>query len=106
MKSVYIDKIVLAEEQAEEIVSLAQIKSQEIVSKKSEQLSKNREEFLNLEKKRYVTELNKLEQKYAEKLQKAVAEKQVELEKFGLENSDKIGYVVTRVVQGVQDGYC
>jgi vacuolar-type H+-ATPase subunit H len=106
MKSAYIDKIVLAEEQAEEIVSLAQSKSQEIVSKRAEQLSKDREEFLDLEKKRYVAELNKLEQKYAQKLQKTVADKRFELEQLELESSDKIGYVVSRVVQGVQDGYC
>lgn len=106
MKSSYIDKIVLAEEQSEQIVSLAQLKSQEIVCKKSEQLSKDREEFLDLEKKRYVLELNEIEQKYAEKLKKIVAEKQEEFEKLENEKSDQIAIVANRVVQGVQDGYC
>ena len=106
MKTAYIDKILLAEEQAEQIVSLAQAKSQEIVSKKSEQLSKDREEFLHLDKKRYVTELNNLEKKYAEKLQNIVVKKQAEFDNIKDEKSDIINSLSKRVSQGVQDGYC
>lgn len=106
MKTAYIDKILSAEEQAEQIVSLAQSKSHEIVSKKSEQLSKEREEFLELDKKRYVTELDKLEKKYAEKLQNIVAKKQAEVDNLEVEKSDAIASTSKRVVQGVQDGYC
>ncbi len=106
MKTAYIDKILLAEEQAEQIVSLAQTKSQEIVSKKSEQLSKDREEFLELDKKRYVIELNKLEKKYAEKLQDIVAKKQAEFDNLENEKMNAIAATTKRVVQGVQDGYC
>ncbi len=106
MKTAYIDKILLAEEQAEQIVSLAQTKSQEIVSKKSEQLSKDREEFLELDKKRYVTELNKLEKKYAEKLQDIVAKIQAEFDNLENEKTNAIAATTKRVVQGVQDGYC
>lgn len=106
MKTAYIDKILSAEEQVEQIVSLAQSKSQEIVSKKSEQLSKEREEFLELDKKRYVTELDKLEKKYAEKLQNIVAKKQAEVDNLEVEKSDAMASTTKRVVQGVQDGYC
>lgn len=106
MKTAYIDKILSAEEQAEQIVSLAQAKSQEIVSKKSEQLSKDREEFLHLDKKRYVTELDKLEKKYAEKLQNIVVKKQAEVDNLEVEKSDAMASTTKRVVQGVQDGYC
>lgn len=106
MKTAYIDKILLAEEQAEQIVSLAESKSQEIVSKKSEQLSKDREEFLELDKKRYVTELNKLEKKYSDKLQDIIAKKQEEYDHLENDKSDVIAIVVKRVVQGVQDGNC
>lgn len=106
MKTAYIDKILSAEEQAEQIVSLAQAKSQEIVSKKSEQLSKDREEFLHLDKKRYVTELDKLEKKYADKLQNIVAKKQAEFDNIKDEKSDIINSLSKRVSQGVQDGYC
>lgn len=106
MKTAYIDKILSAEEQAEQIVSLAQSKSQEIVSKKSEQLSKEREEFLELDKRRYVTELDKLEKKYAEKLQNIVAKKQAEVDNLEVEKSDAMASTTKRVVQGVQDGYC
>ena len=106
MKTAYIDKILLAEEQAEQIVSLAQAKSQEIVSKKSEQLSKDREEFLHLDKKRYVTELNNLEKKYADKLQNTVAKKQAEFDNIKDEKSDIINSLSKRVSQGVQNGHC
>jgi len=95
MKTAYIDKILLAEEQAEQIVS-----------KKSEQLSKDREEFLELDKKRYVTELNKLEKKYAEKLQDIVAKIQAEFDNLENEKTNAIAATTKRVVQGVQDGYC
>ena len=106
MKAAYIDKIILAEEQAEQIVSLAKQNASEITSKKAEQLVRGREEFLNSDKRRYATQVKSLEEKYEKKLCDAVAKKQQEMNVILDEKNDKICEIVRRIVQGVQDGYC
>lgn len=106
MKSAYIDKILSAEEQAEQIVELSKKQAQDFVEKKSEQLQREREEFVLQDKKRYLTQLGELENKYNELYNKKLQKKREELTLLAQDKEEAIASIVQKVVRGVQDGYC
>ena len=106
MKSAYIDKIISAEEQAEQIVELSKKQAQDFVAKKSEQLQRERENFVLQDKKRYLTQLDNLEIKYNEQFDEKLQKKRQELMELSQGKEEAIADIVRKVVQEVQDGYC
>ncbi|MGN0798660.1 MAG: hypothetical protein ACI4L7_03785 [Christensenellales bacterium] len=106
MKSAYIDKIISAEEQAEQIVELSKKQAQDFVAKKSEQLQREREDFVLQDKKRYLTQLDNLEIKYNEQFDEKLQKKRQELMELSQGKEEAIADIVRKVVQEVQDGYC
>ena len=106
MKSAYIDKIISAEEQAEQIVELSKKQAQDFVAKKSEQLQREREDFVLQDKKRYLTQLDNLEIKYNEQFDEKLQKKRQELMELSQGKDEAIANIVRKVVQEVQDGYC
>ena len=106
MKSAYIDKIISAEEQAEQIVELSKKQAQDFVAKKSEQLQREREAFVLQDKKRYLIQLDNLEIKYNDQFDEKLQKKRQELMEQSQGKEEAIANIVRKVVQEVQDGYC